>query len=226
MKSKPHFTKIEVNEIVRLIKEKLAANPTKQKGIRDKIRKLGFYASDYGFRDGYTVQEFLSVAKIIGKANIPSRPSKEVNNTLESKSTATKNRSQSDESYIIDLCDEVLKLKALRQHRFDFLKGDSGTKLPVDAYYHSLDLVIEFKERQHSEEVKFFNKRKTVSGVDRGEQRKIYDQRRRDVLPNYGIILLELDYSDFEHTKSKKLIRDKEKDMQVIFNKLNFHNKN
>src|SRR5271163_234983 len=31
-----------------------------------------------------------------------------------------------DESYVIDLCDRVLRLKANRQHRFDFLRGDSG----------------------------------------------------------------------------------------------------
>ena len=58
----------------------------------------------------------------------------------EIKSTSARNKS--DESYVIDLCDEVLKQKAFRQHRFDFLKGDSGTKLPVDAYYSSLNLVI------------------------------------------------------------------------------------
>lgn len=66
MKSKPNFTKEEADKIVQLIKEKLKAEPTKQKGIRDKIRKMGFYASDYGFRDGYTVEQFLSVANITG----------------------------------------------------------------------------------------------------------------------------------------------------------------
>ncbi|MBK7886884.1 MAG: hypothetical protein IPJ86_06125 [Bacteroidetes bacterium] len=77
MKSKSSFTKAEADEIVRLIKEKLKADSTKQKGIRNKIRKLGFYASDYGFSNGYTVEQFLSVAKIIGSsiklAPIPTR---------------------------------------------------------------------------------------------------------------------------------------------------------
>lgn len=223
MKSKPSFTKSEAEGIVKLIKEKLKAEPSKQKGIRDKIRKNGFYASDYGFRDGYTVEQFLSVAKIVGSktslapvplVKVPSQP-KSITNTVSNP------RSQSDESYIIDLCDEVLKLKALRQHRFDFLKGDSGTRLPVDAYYPSLNLVVEFKERQHTEEVKFFDKRQTVSGVGRGEQRKLYDQRRREVLPEMGIKLVELDYYDFEHTKAKKLIRNKTADLKVIKQKLN-----
>jgi hypothetical protein len=53
----------------------------------------------------------------------------------------------SDEDYIIDLCDEALELNALRQHTFDFLRGDArpgkiGQRLPVDAYYPSLQLVI------------------------------------------------------------------------------------
>ncbi|HPT40561.1 MAG TPA: hypothetical protein PLQ44_03095 [Candidatus Paceibacterota bacterium] len=131
----------------------------------------------------------------------------------------TKSRSQSDESYIIDLCDEVLKQKAIRQHRFDFLKGDSGMRLPVDAYYSSLNLVIEFKEKQHTEAVKFFDRRETVSGVGRGEQRKLYDQRRREVLPKHGINLIELDYSDFERSSNKKLIRNKELDLSKIIKK-------
>jgi hypothetical protein len=40
-----------------------------------------------------------------------------------------------DEAYIIDLCDRVLGRKAVRQHPFDFLRGDPGRPLRVDAYY-------------------------------------------------------------------------------------------
>jgi hypothetical protein len=68
--------------------------------------------------------------------------------------------------------------------------------------------------------VKFFDKRQTVSGVGRGEQRKIYDQRRRDVLPVNGIKLIELDYSDFGHTKGKKLLRNRMEDLKMIMVKL------
>ena len=223
MKSNPSFTKAEAEEIVRLITVKLKAEPTKQKGIRDKIRKIGFYASDYGFRDGYTVEQFISVVKIVGGV-IPKTVSKEkpisILKITVQNIKPTSARSTSDESYVIDLCNEVLKQKALRQHHFDFLRGDSGTKLPVDAYYPSLNLVVEFKERQHTEEVKFFDKRQTVSGIGRGEQRKLYDQRRRDELPKQGIQLVELDYSDFEHTSGKKLMRNKEEDLKVLMNGL------
>ena len=222
MKSKESFTLAEADEIILLIKEKLKADTSKQKSIRNKIRNLGFYVSDYGLRGGYTVEDFLSVAQIThSKINT-------IKNSINSLETpvvrsivsSVKSIKQSDECYIIDLCDEVLKQSALKQHRFDFLRGDSGSKLPVDAYYPSLNLVIEFREKQHTEEVKFFDKKQTVSGVGRGEQRKLYDQRRREVLPQHGIKLIEFDYSDFEYTRSKKLVRNKVEDLKVIKVKL------
>ena len=132
-------------------------------------------------------------------------------------------RANADEHYIIDLCDYILKKKGLRQHTFPFLIGDptperKGAKLRVDVYYDELKLVIEYRERQHTESVSFWNKLKP-QGYTRDEQRKIYDQRRRDVLPQYNIRLIELDYTDFK-IKSKKLVRDKERDEEVLRTKL------
>ena len=127
-------------------------------------------------------------------------------------------RKDSDEFYVIDLCDEVLGQKASRQHSFDFLRGDGtpGRKLPVDAYYPSLKLVVEYRERQHTESVAFFNKKTTVSGVSRDEQRRIYDQRRKEVLPKHGIRLIEISYSDLKHDSCKRLIRDRQSDKEII----------
>ena len=114
-------------------------------------------------------------------------------------------RDDSDESYIIGLCDEILGLESSRQHTFDFLRGDSdeadvGKKLPVDAYYESLNLAVEYREKQHTEEVKHFDKpdNLTVSGDHRGIQKRIYDERRKKVLPAHGIELIEISYSDFD----------------------------
>ena len=116
----------------------------------------------------------------------------------------------SDESYIIDLCDRVLNLKAKRQHRFDFLRGDPGknrrcAKLPVDAYYEELKLVVEYRERQHTESVPLFDKRLTCSGCTREEQRRRYDQRRRDVLAAHNIRLIEVEYQLFQCDGQKRL---------------------
>lgn len=129
-------------------------------------------------------------------------------------------RKNSDEYYVIDLCDKVLGVKASRQHTFDFLRGDGKRprKLPVDAYYEDLKLVVEYRERQHTESVPFFNKTSTVSGVSRDDQRRIYDQRRRDVLPQHGIRLVEISYADFKHDKRKCLIRDPKADIEIIQN--------
>lgn len=123
-------------------------------------------------------------------------------------------RAESDEYYVISLCNEVLNAEASQQHRFDFLKGDSGISLPVDAYYEHLNLVIEYHERQHTESIKFFNKKTTVSGVSRDEQRRIYDERRMTVLPRHGINVIVIDYSRFG--TSKKIKRNHDKDILIV----------
>ncbi len=132
-------------------------------------------------------------------------------------STANKTRDR-DEDYILNLCDEVLSQKGLRQHRFDFLRGDAGTKLPVDIYYPELNLVIEYREYQHTNPVKHFDKPDvmTVSNVHRGEKRKIYDQRRRDMLPQENIKLIEISYGDFAYSSSHRIIRNREKDILIV----------
>ncbi|WP_290798186.1 hypothetical protein [Flavihumibacter sp. UBA7668] len=141
------------------------------------------------------------------------------------KKSRTNPRNHSDEHYIIDLCDEVAGVKALRQHNFSFLLGDPGIRgnraaLPVDAWYESLNLVVEYHERQHSEAVRVFDKRSTVSGVSRGEQRKIYDQRRISVLDENKIALVILSVNEFDHDSSKRLRRNREKDLATVRCKL------
>ena len=140
------------------------------------------------------------------------------------KQTAEQVRLLSDETYVIDLCDTLLKQKADRQKRFHFLLGDfhkdgiTRTQLPVDAYYQALNLVIEYKESQHSEANEFFDKTyvKTVSGVSRGEQRKIYDLRRAEKLPLNGIKLIELSFDNFNCDSAHRIIRNSEQDLKVV----------
>jgi len=133
-----------------------------------------------------------------------------------------------DAPYIIDLCDRVLGTPALREHRFDFLRGDPGRNgrvgatLPVDAYYPSMNLVIEYCELQHTEAVPHFDKPHvvTVSGIHRGLQRALYDQRRRDILPKHGITLIELHCSEFKCKGRKQLRRLADEDEAVIRKRL------
>lgn len=130
---------------------------------------------------------------------------------------SNKNR---DEVYVIDLCDEVLGMKSSRQHRFPFLLGDSGKALPVDAYYEKLGLVVEYCERQHTEAVAFFDQKQTVSGVNRGEQRRLYDKRRKVILPQHDIRLVNINYSDFEYDSQKRIVRNRKRDMKIVRKKL------
>ena len=216
MKGKSQFSKEEANQIEQLIKQKLAAGASEQKSIRNKIRRLGFYASDFGIGGGYTVEDFRSIANIQGNVStsIELKPVKPVEKK-KSSANASK-RAKSDEAYILDLCDEILKEKSLRQHRFDFLRGDTGTKLPVDAYYPNLNLVIEYREKQHTEAVGFWDKKATASGISRGEQRRKYDERRRIEIPANGLRLLEINYSVFDHRSNKQLIRNCVKDKKKL----------
>ncbi|MCB1899963.1 hypothetical protein [Cognatazoarcus halotolerans] len=124
-----------------------------------------------------------------------------------------------DEIYILNLCDAILRSRSERQCRFSFLVGDTGRRLPVDAYYPHLRLVIEYHERQHSVAVPFFDNKATVSGVPRGVQRAIYDQRRREVLPQHGLQLIEFSVAEFI-CKGRRLKRREGEDLQVIRQKL------
>lgn len=142
---------------------------------------------------------------------------------LKAMKTKSNSRKDSDEHYVLDLCDEVLHKTGLRQHRFDFLLGDANAigvsaKLPVDSYYQELNLVIEYKEQKHTKANKHFDKPTviTVSGVHRGEQRRIYDQRRLDILPQNGIQVIEISYSNFAFDRKEKLVRDWDKNLEIM----------
>jgi hypothetical protein len=162
----------------------------------------------------------------------PVKPAKvQTNKAVINKQTPTRPTGLSkDEHYVLDLCDKVLGLTSSRQHRFHFLLGDTNlkgtaTRLPVDGYYEEHKLAIEYRERQHTEAVNFFDKpdRMTISGVHRGEQRKIYDKRRRDILPKHGITLIEFSYSDFNHDRQKRIIRDQEHDLEIVRKQLQLY---
>lgn len=221
MKGKSIFTRTEADIIIALIQKKLESDTNTQKGIRKKIRDLGFYASDFGISGGYIVEDFLSVVTI--DEGLPSSNTFDKSTIKTDKPARVTQRPNRDEAYVLDICDKVLNLKGLRQHRFDFLRGDTGIKLPVDIYYPTLKLVIEYREKQHTEEVSFFDKRMTSSGIIRGKQRKKYDELRRTEIPKNDLELIELDYSEFGHTKGKSLIRNKEEDEIIIREKLKMY---
>lgn len=130
-------------------------------------------------------------------------------------------RTDSDEHYVLDLCDEILGVVGRRQARFDWLRGDPsptrprGTALPVDGHWPDLRLVVEFQEEQHTQPSPFFDRRQTVSGVGRGEQRRLYDARKRTLIPKQGLRLVVIEKSEFVVT-SKRIDRERTRDMAVV----------
>lgn len=136
-------------------------------------------------------------------------------------------RDASDEAYVIDLCDEVLGAAALRQWRFEWLLGDPGAdgrcrRLPVDAYYPARELVVEYMERQHSEPIAHFDKPDvlTVSGVSRGEQRRLYDARRWEQIPAHGLTLVCITCDELAADPRGRLRRDRAHDLTVVRRRL------
>jgi very-short-patch-repair endonuclease len=131
----------------------------------------------------------------------------------------------SDEAYVVDLCDEILDEQALRQHRFDWLRGDQGHRLPVDAYYRRRRVVVEYRERQHEEPNPHFDKphKLTVSGVHRGIQRKLYDHRRTELVPAHGLTLVVISPADLSANSRGRLRRDRTADKRLLSAKLGKH---
>jgi hypothetical protein len=130
-------------------------------------------------------------------------------------------RINSDEKYVIDLISDILGEDYEWQKRFDTLLGDIGknghrTKLPVDAYFPKSNLIIEYREKQHFEPVNIMDSRMTVSGVNRKEQRKIYDLRKDAWAEVNNINFLVITCKDLAHKKSLKLLRSADDDRTII----------
>ncbi|MET9507816.1 hypothetical protein ABZX62_04930 [Streptomyces flavidovirens] len=132
-------------------------------------------------------------------------------------------REDSDEAYVLDLCDEALGDRGERQHRFDWLRGDPGSsgrrvKLPVDSYWPSRRLVVEYRELHHDQPTMFFDKpdRMTVSGVHRGEQRALYDTRRDTQIPGNGLRLVVIRPAELTADARGRLLRKREEDLSTI----------
>jgi diadenosine tetraphosphate (Ap4A) HIT family hydrolase len=131
-------------------------------------------------------------------------------------------RDESDEKYVLDLVAEVLAEPDYRwQHCFPTLLGDPGQDgrqrpLPVDGYFPRHRLIVEYWEQQHSAAVPIMDEGVTVSGVSRGHQRRLYDQRRHLWARAQGLRFVVLDYRGFVTDKRGKLLRDPVRDRQIV----------
>ena len=127
-----------------------------------------------------------------------------------------------DGHYVLDLCDEVLRQQASREHCFEWLLGDPGRdgrrrQLPVDGYYEALRLVIEYRERQHEQPGPRHWNKPTISGVPRDQQRRRYDERRDLEIPARGFRLVTITPQQLDSTPRGRLRRrDRAADLAAV----------
>src|ERR1700730_193237 len=103
--------------------------------------------------------------------------------------------------YVIDLLAARLG-EPSREVRFDWCRGDpsparpSGTLLPFDAVWPERRLIVEVYEDQSGKPVAHFDNRYrlTVTGVHRGEQRRLYDQRKIEAARRAGYTVVVIQW--------------------------------
>jgi len=103
-------------------------------------------------------------------------------------------------AYVIDLLAEILGAEPERERRFPWAEGDASLKtgrramLPFDAVWEARRLIVEVDEDQHRRPVAFWDKPDalTVSGVSRGEQRRLYDLRKRTAARDQGFTVVSV----------------------------------
>jgi len=131
-------------------------------------------------------------------------------------------RTESDEKYILDLVAQILLEPDYRwQHRFPSLVGDPGKDgkrrpLPVDGYFPRHRLIVEYWETQHSAPTPIMDEGMTISGVSRGHQRRLYDQRRQSWADANGLRMVILDHRGFETDPQGRLRRDPARDRRIV----------
>jgi hypothetical protein len=126
--------------------------------------------------------------------------------------------------YVISLLAELLGEVPEREKAFPWALGDVSQKtgrarrLPFDAVWESRRLIVEVDESQHREAVAFWDKPHlmTVSGVARGEQRRLYDQRKRLAARAAGYTVLEIPW-DRRPVPAK---RDRRADTEALRHRL------
>lgn len=122
--------------------------------------------------------------------------------------------------YVIDLLAEILGEQPEREKRFRWALGDMSAKtgrrvqLPFDGFWARHSLLVEVDEDQHRRSVAFWDKPSvaTVSGVFRGEQRAIYDARKRTAARDAGYTVLEIPWERRPLPRN----RDREADRRLL----------
>lgn len=111
-----------------------------------------------------------------------------------------------NEDAAISLVAKIIHAKKIIKNQgvFDWLRGDKGTRLRVDAYFPNEKLVLEYHGAQHFKPNKLMDRR-----GGRFEQRKKYTQLRQKLIPVHGTKLLEIKYDESitKENIGKKLLK-------------------
>ena len=110
---------------------------------------------------------------------------------------------RNNEQRVINLVIRILRAKDVQRNRgvFDWLRGNTGMKLRVDAYFPNEKLVLEYHGVQHFKANKHMDRRK-----GRARQRRKYTQMRQKLIPAHNLKLLEIRYDEpitKKHLKEK-----------------------
>lgn len=124
MKGKNEFSTFEIEKLKELISQKIKATPDKQKGIRNKIRSLGFYYSDFSSnKNGYDLTDF---QKLIDNRQIKIN-GKNVYNTAQINTTKHKSVAKPKPKFEpIDLGNLTLILDEFSVNRFDPIEDNES----------------------------------------------------------------------------------------------------
>jgi hypothetical protein len=123
-------------------------------------------------------------------------------------------------SYVIGLVSELLGELPELEKTFPWAVGDVSEKtgrsrqLPFDAVWESRHLIVEVDEDQHRHPMPFWDKpdKLTVSGVSRGVQRRLYDERKRATAREQGYIVIEIPWE----RRSAPINRDRQADLALV----------
>lgn len=148
----------------------------------------------------------------VGKSYIPTQPV----HSISKKAKGLLNIENSDEFYLVNLCDELLQQEASRKHTFDTLvgsqhkRGKGRSKLPLAAYYKDLKLVIEFL--RHDQDFDALDKKAQARII----QIKRYHQLKKKFVLQKNLQFIEINYDAFACDANNKLTRNLEQDKLVL----------
>jgi hypothetical protein len=127
-------------------------------------------------------------------------------------------------TYVVGLVSELLGEQPEREKTYAWALGDVSAKtglarrLPFDAVWETRRLIVEVDEDQHRRPVTFWDKPHviTVSGVHRGEQRRLYDERKRAAARAEGYTVIEIPWE----RRPVPAKRDRPSDLSTVRAKL------